>query len=483
MSRARFVVLALLAAGCTLSAPSRWQEGPLPEGASWVYDVRVADDLAHIDVTMTIRGAPPESLVLGDARGGAHLRSVSAAWTGGSKALENQDGEFALDGVGDGAVVTWRADMDAMTEGGLSMRVGRSLCASPGLWLLRPRRIRDGTEASLSLRLSEGDEASLPWQRQPDGTYRLPDTAFFWRGFAAFGTLGKHAVEVPGGRLDVAVLDRRTAASWPVLERWLVRAARAQGTLWGGFPVPRAQVILRPVSSASAVPFGETLRGGGPAVILLVGDEAIDRLFADDWVAVHEFAHLGVPAIAPEDAWMSEGFIQYYTEVLMGRDGLLDEQGAWQEIVSGFARGRADGTGAPLSAESAGMARSHSYLRVYWAGAAIALLADVELRRGSGGTRSLDDAMREVGRAFKGRNDGVPASEIVAHLDRWLGRPLFSDLASAHLASPEFPDVTATLARLGVVVEDGRVTRFDETAPDAAVRRAIVERAIVERAR
>jgi hypothetical protein len=475
MSRAPALAVALLAAACSTSAASRWTDNPPPEGAAWSYDVRVSDDLARIDVTMAIRGAPPESLVLGDARGAKYVKYPAAEWRGGSKDLANAGGEFALEGVGDDAQITWRVDVEAMsTDGGPAMRVGRSLCASPGLWLLRPRRIRPGDEASLALHLGDGDEASVPWERRADGSYRLPENAFHWRGFAAFGTLDKHAIDVPGGRLDVAVLDRRIAAPWPALEKWLSAAARAQAPLWRAFPVASAQVVVRPVSSSAAVPFGETLRGGGAAVIFLVGDEAHERSFADDWVAVHEFAHLGVPAIAPEDAWMSEGFIQYYTEVLMGRAGLYDERRAWEEMVAGFERGRRDGTGAPLDAESAGMAKSHSYLRVYWAGAAIALLADVEIRRGSKGGRSLDDAMREISRAFAGRNDGVPAKEIVAHLDRWLGRPLFARLTTQHLQSHEFPDVADTLARLGVVVRGGRMTGLDETASDAGLRRTIL---------
>jgi hypothetical protein len=82
--------------------------------------------------------------------------------------------------------------------------------------------------------------------------------------------------------------------------------------------------------------------------------------------------------------------------------------------------------------------------------------------------------MREIRRAFGGRTSEVAASEIVAHLDAWLGRPMFSDVTSRALASKEFPATDETLARLGVVVEDGRVTRIDDAAPDAAVRRGIV---------
>lgn len=475
--KSRIGVLLLALAGCGLAASGRDDAASTasPADSAWHYDVSLADDLATMDVTLTLAGPAPKRLILGDARG---LPSLTAVTVGSGAAMRDGDG-FAADGAGEGATVRYRVDVAKLVESRAATRVGRTLCASPGLWLLRPQYLPRDPGATLVLRLPEGVTASVPWKQRTDGAYDLDETTFRWRGFAAFGGLATHAIDVDGARLDVALLDRPVAATWPGLERWITTAARAQSSLWGGFPVPRAQIVLRPAKSNEPVPFGETQRGGGSAVVLLVGDEAKDADFADDWVAVHEFAHLGMPAIAEGDAWLAEGFVQYYTEVLMGRAGILDERGAWQEIVDGFARGARSGGKRSLADESKGMELAHTYHRVYWGGAAIALFLDVELRRSSGGARSLDDAMREVHRAFAGgpaarRGEAVPAADVVAHLDAWLGRPLFSEISSRHLAASEFPATAETLSRLGVVVEKGRVTGFDDAALDAGVRRGIV---------
>ncbi len=434
-----------------------------------------------MDVTLALDGPAAKRLIPGDARGLPSIASVVVdSGNGPVAAMRDGDG-FATGVRGDGTTIRYRVDLAKLVESGAATRIGRTLCASPGLWLLRPQHLPREMSATLVLDLPADLPVTVPWSPRADGAFDLDETAFRWRAFAAFGGLATHAIDVDGARLDVALLDRPVAATWPGLERWLTTAARAQSSLWGAFPVPRAQIVLRPVKSNESVPFGETLRGGGPAVVLRVGDEAADSGFTRDWVAVHEFAHLGMPAIAEGDAWLAEGFIQYYTEVLMGRAGMLDERATWQEFVDGFARGARSGGTRSLADESAAMEIAHTYHRVYWGGAAIALFLDVELRRTSGGARSLDDAMREIRRAFRSgdamrRAEAIAASDVVAHLDAWLGRPMFTEIASRYLASSDFPATAETLARLGVVVEEGRVTGFDDAAPDAAIRRAILMR-------
>jgi hypothetical protein len=455
-------LLTILAAGCAAPAPT--PDFPLYSAdAAWRYDVTVADDLARIDVALTFRDFRPRELVVGDARG---LTSITATTL-------RRDGD-ALVRVGDEATIAYRVDLTRLAESGAATRVGRSVCASPGLWLLRPRSVSAGELASLVLHLPDGVTATTPWPRRADGTYLLDESTFRWRAFAAFGQIETRTIDVAGAALDVAVLDRPHAATWTGIEAWIAAAARAQASLFGSFPVARAQIVVKPVASDQAVPFGETLRGGGPAVVLFPGDETTDAALASDWVAIHEFTHLGMPAIAESDAWLAEGFVSYYQCVLRRRAGFVDERAAWQELVDGFARGRAAHGATTLGDESATMNHAHAFPAVYWGGAALALALDVELRRTSDGRRSLDDAMREIRRAFGGRTSEVAASEIVAHLDAWLGRPMFSDVTSRALASKEFPATDETLARLGVVVEDGRVTRIDDAAPDAAVRRGIV---------
>lgn len=446
----RLLVLATLAAAACSAPPLRPAEPPpLAPDVEWSADVAVADDLSRLTVTLAFRDGAPPRLVLGDSRG--------------------------LDAIArDGDATRYVVDLERLADAGLAKRVGGSVSMDPATWLLRPSAAADGARASLVLRLPERMQASVPWPRRADGSYLLDQTALRWRSLVALGRLEMRTIDAAGATLDVAVLDRPHAATWAGIETWLSAAAGAQTSLFGEFPVPRAQVVVRLASSNQPVAFGEVLRGGGPAIVLSLADDAPDAALPADWVAVHEFAHLGMPAMPDADAWMSEGFVAYWHCVLRARAGLIGERAAWDELVAGFARGRADRGGGTLADESASMAGAHSHPAVYWSGAAVALLLDVELRRTSGGTRSLDDAMREIRRAVAARTTSVGAAEIVTHLDAWLGRPLFGERTRAQLASREFPATAETLARLGVVVEDGRVTRLDDAAPDAAVRRGVM---------
>lgn len=453
----------LLAASCAAAPAEPVLVPDAPPSGLWSYDVAPADDLARIDVRLRFHGIEPRVLELGDGRGAPFLTVADGA-----------RGRSSITPPPPGATLVYRVDLAGLADAGLATRVGRSVCVSPGLWLLRPATVPSGAGASLRLAASADVAISAPWPTDAAGRFLLDETAFRWRGLVAFGRLARFSLEAEGARLDVAALDRPRGATDAGLREWLADAARAQVSLYGEFPVRRAQVIVRPVASNEPVAFGETLRGGGAAVVLRLGDDATDASLASDWVAVHEFIHLGMPAIADDDAWLSEGFVTYFTEVLRGRAGLLDEAAAWEALVEGFARGRRTGTGRRLRDESAAMERTHAYHRVYWAGAAMALLLDVEMRRGDGGGRTLDDAMREVRRALAGSVRSLPADEVLAHLDAWLGRPLFSETAGRHVASRDFPAVEATLARLGVVVEEGRFARLDDAAPDAAIRRAIL---------
>jgi predicted metalloprotease with PDZ domain len=146
----------------------------------------------------------------------------------------------------------------------------------------------------------------------------------------------------------------------------------------------------------------------------------------------------------------------------------------WQEIEDGFGRGRVSGGRQPLAEESRRMHETHAYHRVYWAGAAVALMADVELRRRSGGARSLDDAMRRVAALRVDPGRWWTAADLVAEVDRHLGGPTVAPIAARALASSAFPDLSATYAWLGLFVRDDDVEFV--SAPGAAMRDAIMAR-------
>jgi predicted metalloprotease with PDZ domain len=173
------------------------------------------------------------------------------------------------------------------------------------------------------------------------------------------------------------------------------------------------------------------------------------------------------------DPWMGEGFVTYYTELVRTRRGHRSEADGWQELWQGFRRGMRHRDTMTLREFSESMGRTHAYQRVYWGGAAIAFLLDVRMRIESDGKRSLDDAMREIRRCCGDAREKVESDELLAKLDRWYGKPIFTETASAALRSEGFPDVEAALEKLGVRVVDGHVA-LDDEHPAAKHRRAIM---------
>ena len=74
-----------------------------------------------------------------------------------------------------------------------------------------------------------------------------------------------------------------------------------------------------------------------------------------------------------------------YTEIdtmlqqigLMARGGFYSERRAWQKLHEGFGRGR---RASPDASPNQASGRRSGLMKVYWSGAAVALLADVALR-------------------------------------------------------------------------------------------------------
>jgi hypothetical protein len=293
----------------------------------------------------------------------------------------------------------------------------------------------------------------------------------------AAGACASAGPEAPGG-VELVVLRGERAATDAALRTHLEEAARAVSLACGEPLVARFRAVIRPVEGRGGDPivFGHTVMKDGPGIELFLRHDATDAELREDWVAVHELVHLAMPAVPREDAWFSEGWATYFTEVLKARAGLHGERDAWSELAAGFASGARARGGLALGEESARMHRRHTYHRVYWAGAALAFLADEELRRTTGGKLCLDDALRELRRLERTDDRVVPATEQMERLDDWLGRPLFVPLAARALASNGFPHVDEALKRLGVRAGPAGEVVLDEDAPGAAIRRAMTGR-------
>jgi predicted metalloprotease with PDZ domain len=233
-------------------------------------------------------------------------------------------------------------------------------------------------------------------------------------------------------------------------------------------------IVAQTPRGRGPVPWAYVSRGGGSAVHLFVAPQRGKQAFFDDWSVVHEMAHLFFPYVAGRDAWLFEGLPTYLQNVLMARDGAISSEEAWRRMAAGFRRGARISPGLSLSRVAERMSHGGNYLRVYWAGAAAMLAADLQLRSLSTGSQSLDTALASLSQCCLQDNRRWSARELIEKLDQLTATTVFSDLWHQQIETGEFPDFETVLARAGVDVENGQV-RFLPTAPWAAEREVLMQ--------
>jgi hypothetical protein len=337
-------------------------------------------------------------------------------------------------------------DLDALM---LAYPGERSLLLGSELFLWRPPRRSSGLQARLRLALPPAVQASVPWRPAPDGDgYLLDESAFAFTGHVVLGELELQPVAAPGGALRAVILPGFSERARALIGPWLTRSAAMASAPGARFPVPDAQVIVVPTSpSRWPIHFGHTGRSGGASIVLFLPTDVAETQLTSDWIAVHEFSHLWHPFIRREDAWLSEGLATYLQEVLRVRAGALPAGAAWQRLSEGAALGR--DTARTLEEETRRMPFEHNYQRVYWAGAAIALMLDVELRRQSQGAVSLPQLLARLREEPQFFTRALGAAELLRELDRLSGRPLCEPLAARYLHG-SLPDLGALYQELGL---------------------------------
>lgn len=257
-------------------------------------------------------------------------------------------------------------------------------------------------------------------------------------------------IAAPGAMLSVEFATEVDAATSRDITAWLDHVADQVSMPYGRFPIesPRIVVIPTPAGASgrnSPVPFGRVTRRGGETVELYVDvDRPIEDMYAD-WTATHEFSHLLLPAISWRQRWISEGFASYYQNVLMARAGQYTTAQAIRKLSAGFDRGQASRPElSPNDAAQEGVRRAR--YKIYWSGAAIALLADIRLRERSGGTESLDTVLGRFQHCCLPSDRRWTGTELFARFDDLIDEPVFMPLYRQYADSPGFPDTAAALA-------------------------------------
>ena len=464
----RVIAAALLVLGCV----------PAEAGPTHRFDVTVHDSLERIDVRGCFAGNAPNELVAQTDGARFYLNSMRI----GGRQLVPAGDKVSLGKVEDGACLEYRVTLQpaqsrAQTGGPETRRVAGNMLTSIGEWLWRP----SGNDAGLELRfhLPPGIEVSAPWPRltasdaQP--VYRVGPSPSNWPGVVVFGNFARREIRIAGTVLQVALLDIPAPSQQAQLETWIAKTAAHVATLYGRFPVPALQVVVAPTpGKGGPVPWAYVSRGGGPAVHLFVNAARPAREFDRDWTLAHEMSHLFLPYIVSRDAWLFEGLPTYLQNVLMARGGATSAEEAWLRMRTGFRRGARTAPNLSLAQANERYGIGGTYLRVYWAGAALMLAADLRLRSETGGQHSLDTALEQLSRCCASEQRRWSAQEIIARLDAVTGTTVFSDVTRDQFDAAGFPDYDALLARAGVKIEGVRV-QFDATAPWARAREALMQ--------
>jgi hypothetical protein len=447
------------------------------------YTVSIDPALALISVRACFVGKAPLYLVAESLDAGSAFQNGKVE--GGRRKLEPNGTELKLREMPENGCIAYEADLAQFRgvhkHGGNPTRhVGRDLITDVGMWFWRPESLAPDEDIEVRFDLPEGITASAPWQVETgqagQRVYRVGHAPYDWPAAVAFGSFQEQEIEVPGAVLRVAVLDGTPAVRPQDVRAWITRAATAVASLYGRFPVPFAQILVVPgARGEEPVPWAYVLRGGAPAAHFFINQRRPMSEFLSDWTLVHELSHMLLPYISSEDAWLSEGMASYYQNVLRARAGMIEADDAWQRMHSGFRRGMKSLRGVTLADATERMFRDGAFMRVYWSGAAMMLLADQRLRERTGGAQSLDRALDALQRCCLAMEQGWRARALLEKLDELTGTRVFQELYDENVGSERFPDVSQAYARLGLRSSaDQETVELVTDAPQAADRDAIM---------
>lgn len=444
------------------------------------YAVSINPELTTLAVQACFDGQSPERLVAESLDATVALIGV---WNDATGKEITPSGSIPLKTLGKDACVRYQVDVSRPIKrhdrtGGKVRRVGSDVAVSVGLWLWRPERLDEDEDVELAFDLPASIGVSVPWSQveaTERPTFRLGRTPSDWPAWSAFGHFTERKVNVAGSQVRITILDGSPAVDEDDIIDWVVDAAGMVGGVYGRFPYPGAQVLVVPNARVrEPTPWAFVTRGGGPAVHLVINQRRPISEFYDDWTAAHEFSHLFLPFVSSREAWVSEGLATYYQNVLRARAGRLTEQRAWQNLHAGFGRGRREAAELTLAEATRRMYRSRLFMKVYWSGTAIMLLADVRLRQLSDGAQSLDTALAALNACCFEPQREWRAHELFAKLDELTGTTVFTALLNEYEDSERFPDLSTTYAELGLEPYGRRGVRLVTDAPYADLREAIM---------
>ncbi len=302
----------------------------------------------------------------------------------------------------------------------------------------------------------------LSWRSQAQSEYargeRMP--------YDAFDKLAKKDIDVPDGVIHVALAPGAMALPKDKILDWVKTSAKAVSMYYGRFPVKSLKLLLVPVDGAG-VRGGTTWGYRGAAIRILIGrDSSADNL-RRDWILVHEMVHTALPDLTERYNWLSEGLAVYAEPIARAQIGELPAEEIWLAMMRDMPKGL------PQSGDE-GLDNTDTWGRKYWGGAMFAMFADVEIRKQTNNKFGLQDAMRGVLAAGGNHEQDWSIQRVLSTADKAVGLDVLTSLHDRWGSKPVTPDLDALWRDLGLKIHEGGLD-FDDTAPLAAVRKAITE--------
>ena len=300
-------------------------------------------------------------------------------------------------------------------------------------WLWRPTDQQGISLKFVDNKTNDPAQVSVPWPTAANrNSYNAAKTPLGWSSKMAFGHFDYADIDVSEEHLRVAILGVENKQKVVELKQWIQHGAQAIASVSGSFPVDNAQILVLPLGKRSEpVPWAEVQRAGLPAVHLYIDQDRPIGQFYADWTLTHELSHLLLPKVSGSARWISEGLASYYQNVLMARAQLQSADKSWKKLKSGFAKGR-------KAAKSTSVVNAKRTKHVYWGGAALMFMADVELRLQQQGN-SLDKVLIKLQSCCIPSTNYWQVDDFMQKLDELSQTTVFTDLLKNEARQSQFP--------------------------------------------
>lgn len=400
-------------------------------------------------------------------------RIVGEVLDGNGQPLRREGSRYRFAAPTRDARLHYRVDLESTAKASesfdVALRRGKTMIAPVSTWLARPEPLYTDLPVTLNVTTPPGVAFTTGLSRAADG-YQLEANEIPVATYSLFGSYAGEAFSMPGrgetAHVELAIADGHLDVGNAEVTRWVEDSAREVAKFWHGFPMPRALVTVIPVPDRDRVVFGKVLPESSPGIVVLVGEHATREALYDDWILVHELFHLGVPSFSGEGKWFDEGLATYFEPLIRARAGWRSEESVWREFVRAMPQGLE-------TLETRGLERAETFAGIYWGGAIVVMLADIEIRRATNGARGLEDGLRGVLAAGGQANEVWGLGETLALSDKSCGLSVMEPLARAHADHAERVNLGSVWKELGVSPRADGVTLLAD-APGARLRHSVI---------